>query len=616
MIKKMRRHIGSVVRRLSAALSSRHELRDRINLVYHHHLGREVDPAGLQHYTAALRGGMPFSRVVQEIEASTEAGRRRQSLEKGYASCVNLVYRDFLGRDADPDGLRHFTAALRAGMPFFDFMKEVEASPEAGLRRQNLEKQNLEKGYASCVNLVYQHFLGRDADPDGLRLFTAALRAGMPIFDLVQEIEAAPEAKQRRQRAAELDNFSDGEFILAIAELLFEGGGAKPAEIEYWRKFLREDKTKRSELTSNLINDRVAKQRPEVEPPFNPHRCWIMGTDRYLTLADWQERAKELKLAKLEAQLAKPVKTRRDFKHSGDYVVSAIASLYKGRRFLEGFLETIASQTIFDRSELIIIDANSPENEEEIITSYREIYPNIVYKRINYRIGIYDAWNVGVQMARGKYLTNTNLDDLRRRDSFEIQASALDRNPCADVAYQDFLYSFDASLSFDEVARFEFKSELPIVTANNLLVFNSPHNAPMWRKSLHGELGLFDTSFKSAGDWEFWLRCLWKGKKFYKTNTPHVVSFQNPEGISTGPDTLGVKEAREILRRYSRKLIPTHLLMSRQALAEALGVEPDWDWNMFYYDVVQSQLKLLGERQAIDRMNSDAVGVNTKEGAV
>jgi hypothetical protein len=46
------------------------------------------------------------------------------------------------------------------------------------------------------------------------------------------------------------------------------------------------------------------------------------------------------------------------------------------------------------------------------------------------------------------------------------------------------------------------------------------------RKSLHRELGLFDTSFKSAGDWEFWLRCLWKGKKFYRTNTPHVVYYQ------------------------------------------------------------------------------------------
>ena len=322
-----------------------------------------------------------------------------------------------------------------------------------------------------------------------------------------------------------------------------------------------------------------------------------MGTDRHLTVSDWQARAQELCPTEPIFKLAKPGESTQKFKHSGNYVVSAIASLYKGRRFLDGFLENITSQTFFDRSELIIIDANSPENEEEIVNSYQKVYLNIVYKRINYRIGVYDAWNVGVQMARGKYLTNANVDDLRRRDSFEIQANALDRNPSADVVYQDFWYSFDPSLRFDEVAKFDFKSALPIVTANNLLVFNSPHNAPMWRKGLHEELGLFDTSLKSAGDWEFWLRCLWKGKRFVKINTPHVVYYQNPEGLSTRPDTRGAEEAREILKRYSRKLISPYLLMSREAFGKALGIEPDWDWQLSYYDVVQGQLKLLGERK-------------------
>jgi glycosyltransferase involved in cell wall biosynthesis len=472
---------------------------------------------------------------------------------------------------------------------------------------------------AFCVNLVYQHYLGRDAEPEGLRHWTAALQNGMPLSHIAKRIGSSAEAEQRRRGARTLDNLSDGEFIVSIAELLSEGGGATPRDVEQYRKFLKEDRTKRTELILDLIGRRVAKQRTEGDELWNPHSCWIMGTGRHLTLSDWQERAKELKLDKPERRPAKPVKTRAEFRHSGDYVVSAIASLYKGRRFLESFLENISSQTIFDKSELIIIDANSPENEEEIVARYQEIYPNIVYKRINYRIGVYDAWNVGVQMARGKYLTNTNVDDLRRADSFAIQATVLDQNPWADVVYQDFLYSFDVSLSFDEVAKFEFRSELPIVAANNLLIFNPPHNAPMWRKSLHQELGLFDTSFKSAGDWEFWLRCLWKGKKFHKTNTPHVVYFQNPEGLSTRPDTKGVEEAREVLRRYSRKLIPAHLTMSRRAFAQTVGVEPDWDWDLSYYDVVQRQLKLLGERQAIARvsqviLNCDGAGANAEEG--
>jgi glycosyltransferase involved in cell wall biosynthesis len=38
---------------------------------------------------------------------------------------------------------------------------------------------------------------------------------------------------------------------------------------------------------------------------------------------------------------------------------------------------------------------------------------------------------------------------------------------------------------------------------------------PMWRKSLHDRYGYFDPMFKSAGDYEFWLRLAAKNEKFY-----------------------------------------------------------------------------------------------------
>ena len=48
--------------------------------------------------------------------------------------------------------------------------------------------------------------------------------------------------------------------------------------------------------------------------------------------------------------------------------ISIITSLYKGGEYIKGFLEDIVNQTIFkDKCELIIIDANSPDNEKDII---------------------------------------------------------------------------------------------------------------------------------------------------------------------------------------------------------------------------------------------------------
>jgi hypothetical protein len=215
---------------------------------------------------------------------------------------------------------------------------------------------------------------------------------------------------------------------------------------------------------------------------------------------------------------------------------------------------------------------------------------------MNYRIGIYDAWNEGVCLARGRYLTNTNLDDLRRADSLEIQSRTLDEHPFVDVTYQDFYYNFDSALDFTEVAAFGFKSDLPIVTPNNLLCFNSPHNAPMWRASLHAEVGLFDISFKSAGDWEFWLRCVAAGKKFYKVNDPHVVYYRNPEGISTSPETTGLAEGKRVRKLYSRRLVSPYLLMSRSELAATLKVPPHWAFKTSTFDVVHHALKSIEGR--------------------
>jgi GT2 family glycosyltransferase len=284
--------------------------------------------------------------------------------------------------------------------------------------------------------------------------------------------------------------------------------------------------------------------------PPGTRQTMLLGTDFVLTQDIWDQR-----VAKIQpASAGSSPKSATAFVHSGQYAVSAIASIYKARKYLERFLENITSQTLFDRSELIIVDADSPEGEEEIIKKYQERFPNIVYRRINYRIGIYDAWNFGVGLARGKYLTNTNVDDLRRSDSFELQATALDTHPEADVVYQNVYYTFDPHLSFEQIAEIGFKTDVPLVSPSNLISFNSPHNAPMWRRELHSDVGLFDTAFKSAGDWEFWLRCLTHGKSFHRIDAPHVAYFHNPEGVSTRPDTRGIEEGYWVRLRYRQFL--------------------------------------------------------------
>ena len=241
---------------------------------------------------------------VQEIEASPEAELRRQTSREGYASCVNLVYRHFLGRDADPDGLRHYTAAMRDGMPFFRFAQEIEASPEAGYAEQTSRKGTLPAS-------IWSTGIFWDAMPTPMAFGIIRLpcEPGMSFFRVRAGDRGAPEAEQRRLGAGDWTIFRMANLFWRLPNCCLRGVEQLLAEIEYWRKFLREDRTKRSELISNLINDRVAKQRLDVEPPLESSSVLDHGDRSLPDVADWQERAKELNLAKPEPQLAKPVKT-------------------------------------------------------------------------------------------------------------------------------------------------------------------------------------------------------------------------------------------------------------------------------------------------------------------
>lgn len=139
--------------------------------------------------------------------------------------------------------------------------------------------------------------------------------------------------------------------------------------------------------------------------------------------------------------------------------------------------------------------------------------------------------------------------------------------------YQDFLYSADADADFATIDGADAKSDLPLVTRNGMFTPNPPHNAPMWRAALHDRIGLFDDRFRSAGDYEFWVRAIVAGAEFYKINDPHIGYYHNPEGVSTSSQSLGVQETREVLRRHGRALMPEGAAESPEAFHQRLGFD-------------------------------------------
>src|SRR5260221_1490044 len=90
------------------------------------------------------------------MESRLAAGRKLKALatEGDLEECVKLVYRHVLGRDADPDGLRHSMASIRAGMTFACFVQQIETSSEAAQRKSDRSDGEFILGIGE---LLFQH---------------------------------------------------------------------------------------------------------------------------------------------------------------------------------------------------------------------------------------------------------------------------------------------------------------------------------------------------------------------------------------------------------------------------------------------------------------------------
>lgn len=220
--------------------------------------------------------------------------------------------------------------------------------------------------------------------------------------------------------------------------------------------------------------------------------------------------------------------------------VSIITSVWKGDLFIEGFLENITQQTIFPEAELIIINANSPGNEEPIIKNYIEKYPNIIYVKLDQDPGLYAVWNQAIKIASTDYITNANVDDRSLPDAIERHLKELENDPSVDLIYAGYIITNEPNDTFER------KNQLlhcePHEFSLQNMRFCLPGPRPVWRKSIHEKWGYFDETFTSSGDMEMWLRAVSHGSQFKKISGYPTLFYHNPNGISTTKDEARSKQ--------------------------------------------------------------------------
>lgn len=184
--------------------------------------------------------------------------------------------------------------------------------------------------------------------------------------------------------------------------------------------------------------------------------------------------------------------------------VSVITVVYKNQAFIKGAIESVLAQKHVD-IEYIIVDGGSKDGTVEIVKAYGA--------RINHFIsepdeGVYFALNKGISIATGDIIALLHSDDFYTHPFVLSQVvEAFQRYNC-DAVYSNLYYVKTNNIKkivrlWDSGEYREddfFKGWMP------------PHPAFFVKRNLYEKFGAFNTSLKSAADYELMLRFIHKEK--------------------------------------------------------------------------------------------------------
>ena len=187
-------------------------------------------------------------------------------------------------------------------------------------------------------------------------------------------------------------------------------------------------------------------------------------------------------------------------------LVSVIVPVYNYGHFLAKAAESLIAQTEKDWECLLVDDGSSDSTAlvcEELVrrdSRFRYFFQS--------HRGLPAARNRGLREASGRFIQFLDADDWLEPGKLSHQISFLKAHPEIDLVYSDALYDDGRAAVFFWGKRSDFLAALArqnIAAVNSFLV----------RKSAAEEAGTFDESLGAYEDWDFWLRCALREKKFF-----------------------------------------------------------------------------------------------------
>jgi len=244
---------------------------------------------------------------------------------------------------------------------------------------------------------------------------------------------------------------------------------------------------------------------------------------------------------------------------------SIVTASYNSEKTISDTITSVLNLDFKD-FEYIIVDGNSSDGTLDIIQSF---IPKFEAKGVTYKFisekdkGIYDAWNKGIALSEGQWISFLGSDDSYLSNALQLYFTEIKKNKTINyISSQVNLTNEKGKVLSVFGKKYDWKN---VITDINIAQVGSFH-----KRELFDKVGLFSAEYKIVGDLDFYIRCRDSiNPEYFKSITANM---QNG-GVSNNV-YVALKEALEVKLKY--------------------GYTPKWfTYYKFYSSLIKCYIKIV-----------------------
>jgi len=205
-------------------------------------------------------------------------------------------------------------------------------------------------------------------------------------------------------------------------------------------------------------------------------------------------------------------------------LVTVITSTFNGQPYVAGCLESVLRQD-YPNIEHIVMDGGSRDGTVDILRRYDD---RIALWKSEPDKGIYDAWNKALAEAQGEWICFLGCDDELLPGAVSAYIALAAKNPEAEYLSSQVRWVHPSGYVNPAHGR-------PWSWKRFSKAMCVAHPGSMHRRSLFERLGTYDTSYRTAADYELLLRARGELKAAFM---PVVTAIMRAGGASDNSDAL------------------------------------------------------------------------------